>query len=86
MSMYPVISDGCFLIIHFWWKFKLCERSTICFYHEIYGLLIKIFVKNDNNGYYWFRSLNKKGLSTREIGPIKEEKIIGKVLFTFKFF
>ena len=79
--MSPEISDGCFVLIHSWWKFLLSEKTTLCFHHDIYGQLVKIFVNKDHNGFYWFRSLNKKGLSTSEIGPVKEEKIIGRVLF-----
>ena len=82
--MTPVFSDGCHILIHAWWKFKLSERSMLCFHHETYGMLIKTFVNRDNNGFFWFKSMNKKGLSTLEIGPIKEQNIVGKVIFSIK--
>ena len=82
--MTPVFSDGCHILIHVWWKFKLSKRSILCFHHEVYGLLIKIYVNKDKNGFYWFKSINNKGLSTQEIGPVKEENVIGKVLFSIE--
>ena len=82
--MTPLICDGCYILIFAWWKLKLSERTVLCFHHKTYGRLIKIFLNKDNDGYYWFKSMNEKGLSTIEIGPIKEENIIGKVIFSIK--
>ncbi len=82
--MTPKISNGCYILVHVWWKFKLSKESVLCFNHETYGLLVKVFSNKDNSGYYWFKSTNKKGINSQEIGPVKEENILGRVIFSFR--
>ena len=82
--MYPRIPEGSYVIIIPLVNFFISKKSIFCFKHKRFGKLIKNFEKKDSNGFYWFKSENSDGVSIKEIGPIKKNDIIGKVIFIIR--
>ena len=82
--MMPKIPNGCYVLVHSLWRFVLFQNPVFCFRHEIYGKLIKKVQKKDEEGNYWFESTNEDSLSSFQIGPVKPDNIIGRVVLIIK--
>jgi len=52
------------------------------FKHPLFGNLVKKLINIDSSNLYWFEGINNSSISSRSIGPIKKEQIIGQVIFS----
>ena len=76
--MSPSIPGSSYVVI------KSTKRFTIKRFfvlnHPHYGKLIKKLVKIDSKNMFWFQGECPQSVSMNEIGPIKKDQVIGKVV------
>jgi len=86
-SMSPVYNDGDYVLTI---RFPLLLRrikvsSVLVFKSKGHGVLIKKVSQIDpERRVFFFTGLNKKSLTTEQIGAVGEKDIIGSVIFHFK--
>ena len=79
--MSPIIKNDSFVITK---KIKnFCKKNKLfIFKHKIYGKLIKRLVNVDSSNLYWFDGNFYKSISSKDIGPIKKEQILGQIILS----
>jgi len=82
--MYPLIPENSYVLTNKNINFFLKEKKIFIFKHDRFGLLIKRLIRIDESGKLWFESLNENGLKESEIGPIKKNNLISRVIYIFK--
>lgn len=80
-SMQPLIPKNSY-VISLPVLFKRVN-SILIFKHEKYGDLVKRLISIDDDGNHWFKGENKQSISSKKIGPIKKEDIIGRATLVF---
>jgi hypothetical protein len=83
--MSPDISPDSYLIFHHLITPRLLKKGRIVkVKHPTYGLIIKKIIKQDEQGDYWLKGVNKDSITTVEMGAINIKRIIGIVIFNIK--
>tara|TARA_X000001036_G_C20554602_1_gene755809 strand:+ start:503 stop:811 length:309 start_codon:yes stop_codon:yes gene_type:complete len=88
-SMSPSIPRSSFVVIKSTEMLKI--QNFFVFNHSHYGKLIKKLVRIDSKNMLWFEGEFKQSISVNDIGPIKKDQVIGKVILSvskksFKFY
>ncbi len=79
--MSPSIEDNSFLLIKSPIKKKKINKLFI-FNHKLYGKLIKRLVEVDSSNSFWFMGENSHSIKKDQIGPIKENQILGQIVLS----
>ena len=80
--MSPSIENDSFVLVKNINKnFKL--NKIFILKHPVYGMLAKMLVEIDPLKIFWFKGLNFTSISKKEIGPIKEEHVLGQIVLSF---
>ena len=79
VSMQPRIPAGSFVLCMGALRTKLKPGAIYLFEHPRFGQLIKTLSNIDNAGNLWFKGENSNSVSTQEMGPIRQKRVIGKV-------
>ncbi len=79
-SMSPSIPKESFIVIKQVNKFTI--KDFFVFNHQTYGKLMKKLVEVDSNNQLWFEGEFKESVSKKDIGPIKKNQIIGRVVLS----
>ncbi len=87
--MSPSIPRSSFVVIKSTEMLKI--QNFFVFNHSHYGKLIKKLVRIDSKNMLWFEGEFKQSISVNDIGPIKKDQVIGKVILSvskksFKFY
>ena len=79
-SMSPSLKNNTFVLIKPF-KTKKINRFFI-FQHKTYGKLVKKLVKIDSSNNFWFEGEHQSSISKTQIGPVKENNILGQIVFS----
>ena len=78
--MSPSLANNTFVLI------KPCDKKKInkffIFQHKTYGKLVKKLVKIDSSDHFWFEGEHQSSISKKQVGPIKENNILGQIVFS----
>ena len=78
-SMSPSLNNNTFVLTK---PYKKKINKFFIFQHEIYGNLVKKLVKIDSSNNFWFEGEHQSSISKTQIGPIKENNILGQIVFS----
>ena len=79
-SMSPSLNNGTFVLIKPFKKIKI--NKFFIFQHKTYGTLVKKLVKIDSSNHFWFEGEHQSSISKSQVGPIKENNILGQIVFS----
>ena len=79
--MHPEISNNSYVISKSF-IYKKHKSQFLLFKHNKYGRLIKKLRVIDKNNKLWFQGNNSFSISTRNIGPINLNSVIGEVFIS----
>lgn len=77
-SMSPCIPNNSYVCIKSTKTYNI--KSFFVLNHPHYGKLIKKLVRIDSKNMFWFKGECAQSISMNEIGPIKKDQVIGKVI------
>ena len=78
-SMSPSLNNNTFVLTK---PYKKKINKFFIFQHETYGKLVKKLVKIDSSNNFWFEGEHQSSISKTQIGPIKENNILGQIVFS----
>ena len=81
ISMESIIPDKSYVFVNHYNKHNKIN-DLVVFKHKTYGRLIKKLVNIDKDNFYWFEGIYGKSISKENIGPVKQDNIIGKVILS----
>lgn len=79
--MESIIPDKSYVFVNHYNKHNKIN-DLVVFKHKTYGRLIKKLVNIDKDNFYWFEGIYEKSISKENIGPVKQDNIIGKVIIS----
>ncbi|WP_394391834.1 S24 family peptidase [Shewanella woodyi] len=79
VSMQPRIPAGSFVLCMGALRTKLKPGGIYLFEHPRFGQLIKTLSNVDSAGNLWFKGENSHSVTMQEMGPIRQNRVIGKV-------
>ena len=79
-SMSPSLNHNTFVLINSFKKKKI--NKFFIFQHETFGRLVKKLVKIDSSNHFWFEGEHQSSISKSQVGPIKENNILGQIVFS----
>lgn len=82
-SLLPTIANGDYLLIRTFLK-KPAINQVIVFDHPTYGTIVKKVCQLLSNGNYLATSTHAEGITSKQIGEISNEQIIGIKLLHIK--
>ena len=77
-SMSPSIENKSFVLAKSFKEKKINKFFVLK--HQIYGKLIKKLVKIDSSNHFWFEGQHQSSISQKQVGPIKESDVEGKII------
>ena len=78
--MSPSLDNNTFVLIKPFKKKKI--NKFFIFQHGNYGKLVKKLVKIDSSNHFWFEGEHQSSISKTQIGPVKENNILGQIVFS----
>ena len=78
--MSPSLNNNTFVLVKPSKKKKI--NKFFIFQHETYGKLVKKLIKKDSSNRFWFEGEHQSSISKTQIGPIKENNILGQIVFS----
>lgn len=83
-SMAPALLDGSFVLLRTRVNVtKLTNGCRVIIKHPQFGDMVKTVAYVDSKGVIWCRGENQQSISMAQIGAIKKEQIIGRVIASF---
>jgi signal peptidase I len=87
-SLKPLFDDGDFVLvtkIPFFFFNRIRTGDIVVFNNSTHGMMIKKVDNYDRNkGELWVTGTHRESVDSREIGPVDEDDLVGKVVIHFR--